>query len=259
MPGSSSTASTSTRRHEAGHRAGPAAGPHRVHRTGRDLDRRADGDREALRILLNARQDLTVASTAQTNRLRALLLCGDDTDRRAARGALTAAALTMLAQRDAPAGAGRDHAVRLGEIRRLALAVQQARLELAANRKQLLAIVEDIAPGVTDRYGVGPLSAAQAVVRFSHPGRCRSGAAFAALSSTSPVPASSGRTIRHRLNRGGDLALNRAIHAIALTRMHRCSRTRAYDARPRARAHARSVGASSATSPGSFTANSPGR
>jgi transposase len=52
-------------------------------------------------------------------------------------------------------------------------------------------------------------------VSFSHPGRCRSEAAFAALSGTSPIPASSGRTVRHRLNRGGDRALNRAIHAIA--------------------------------------------
>jgi transposase len=54
-------------------------------------------------------------------------------------------------------------------------------------------------------------------VSFSHPGRCRG---------TSPVPASSGRTTRHRLNRGGDRALNRAIHAIALTRMRSCARTR---------------------------------
>jgi transposase len=157
-----------------------------------DVDRlpapRADGDREALRILLNARQDLTVASTAQTNRLRALLLSGEDTDRQAARGALTAAALTQLAQRDAPAGAGRDQAVRHGEIRRLALALQQARIELAANRKQLLAIVEDIAPGITSRYGVGPVSAAQAVVSFSHPGRCRNEAAFAAPSTAPSTP-----------------------------------------------------------------------
>jgi hypothetical protein len=53
-------------------------------------------------------------------------------------------------------------------------------------------------------------------------------AAFAALSGTSPIPASSGRTIRHRLNRGGDWDLNRAIHTIALTRMRSCPRTRAY-------------------------------
>jgi hypothetical protein len=88
----------------------------------------------------------------------------------------------------------------------------QPHLELATNRKQLLAIVEDIAPGITRRYGVGPVSAAQAVVSFPHPGRCHNEAAFAALSGTSPIPASSGRTIRHQLNRGGDRALNRAIH-----------------------------------------------
>ena len=107
----------------------------------------------------------------------------------------------------------------------------QARHQLKDNRAQLLAIVEDIAPGLTSRYGIGPVSAAQAIVSFSHPGRCRSEAAFAALGGTSPIPASSGRTIRHRLNRGGDRALNRAIHAIALTRMRSCPRTRAYVAR----------------------------
>ena len=73
-----------------------------------DADRlptpRADGDREALRILLGARQELTTASTAQTNRLRALLLGGDDTDRELARGALTE---TRLA-----AWPGADHRAR---------------------------------------------------------------------------------------------------------------------------------------------------
>jgi transposase len=142
---------------------------------------RVHGDREALRILLVARQEITEARTAQ--------------------------------------------------IRRLALALGQARQQLTGNRAQLLAIVDDIAPGLTSRYGVGPVSAAQAIVSFSHPGRCHSEAAFAALGGTSPVQASSGQTVRHRLNRGGDRALNRAIHAIALVRMRGCARTRAYAAR----------------------------
>ena len=86
-------------------------------------------------------------------------------------------------------------------------------------------------PGLTSRYGVGPVSAAQAIVSFSHPGRCRSEAAYAALGGTSPLPASSGQTVRHRHGRGGDRALNRAIHAIALVRMRGCPRTRAYVAR----------------------------
>jgi transposase len=192
---------------------------------------RADGDREALRILLGARQDISVAATAQTNRLRALLLAGDDDDRNSARGALTEATLARLARRRLPRKASREQAVRHGEIRRLALALRDANRQMAANRAQLQAVVDDIAPGMTGRYGVGPVSAAQAVVSFSHPGRCRNEAAFAALAGTSPIPASSGKTVRHRLNRGGDRALNKAIHTIALTRMRGCPRTRAYVAR----------------------------
>jgi transposase len=191
----------------------------------------ADGDREALRILLVARQEITVARTAQAGRLRALLLTGDDTDRQAARKALTQAALAALAGRGLPAGAPREQAVRQAGIRRLAQALGQARQQLKDNSAQLPAIVDDIAPGLTSQYGTGPVSAAQAIVSFSHPGRCRSEAAFAALAGTSPVPASSGQTVRHRLNRGGDRALNRAIHAIALVRMRSCPRTRAYVAR----------------------------
>ena len=95
-----------------------------------DADRlptpRADGDREALRILLSARQELTTASTAQTNRLRALLLGGDDTDRELARGALTETRLASLARRRPPREASREQAVRHAEIRRLALALREA-------------------------------------------------------------------------------------------------------------------------------------
>ena len=189
---------------------------------------RADGDREALRILLVARQEIRVARTAQAARLRALLLTGDDADRRAARRSLSKTALAALAEREPLAGAGREQAVRQAEIRRLAVALGQARTQLKDNHAQLLAIVDDLAPGLTRRHGVGPVSAAQAIVSFSHPGRCRSEAAFAALGGTSPIPASSGQTVRHRLNRGGDRALNRAIHAVAVCRMRSCPRTRAY-------------------------------
>ncbi len=200
-----------------------------------DADRlpalRADGDREALRILLGARQDMITASTAQVNRLRALLLAGGDADRHIARSALTIAVLSALARRRPSGDASRAEAIRQAEIRRLAIAVRDAERQLAANRRQLQAVVDDLAPGLTQQYGIGPISAAQAIVSFSHPGRCRNEAAFAALAGTSPLPASSGRTVRHRLNRGGDRALNRAIHTIALTRMRSCARTRAYVAR----------------------------
>lgn len=192
---------------------------------------RADGDREALRILLGARQELTITGTGRTNRPRALLLDGDDAERQTARGTLTEATLAGLARRRQPREASRAQAVRHAEIRRLAVALREAARALKDNRTQLQAILEDLAPGLTERPGIGPVSAAQVIVSFSHPGRCRNDAAFAALAGTSPLPASSGRTVRHRLNRGGDRALNRALHTIATTRMRHCPTTRAYVAR----------------------------
>lgn len=157
---------------------------------------RVDGDREALRILLGARDESATVRTGQVNRLRALLLGGDDADRQADRGALTDSALAVLARRRCPAGADRAQGVRHAEIRRLVVAVRDSGRELITNNKQLKAIAEDMAPGSTERRGVGPVTAAQVIVSFSHPGRCRDDAAFAALAGTSPLPAGSGRTVR---------------------------------------------------------------
>ncbi len=66
---------------------------------------------------------------------------------------------------------------------------------------------------------------------WSHPGGVHSEAAFAALGGVSPLPASSGNTQRHRLNRGGDRRLNRALYIVTLTRLGHDPRTRAYVAR----------------------------
>jgi transposase len=192
---------------------------------------RAYGDREAQRILLTSRQEMTTTSTAATNRLRALLLTGPDSDRSLARGRLTLTVLDTLIRRLTPPEATRADAIRQAEIRRLATTIRDLHRHLHDNHRQLRDIVADLAPGLTSRPGIGPVTAAQAIVSFSHPGRCRNDAAFAALAGTSPIPASSGRTTRHRLNRGGDRALNRAIHTIAVTRMRTDPRTRAYVAR----------------------------
>ena len=71
---------------------------------------------------------------------------------------------------------------------------------------------------------------------FSHPGRCRNDAAFAKLAATNPLEASSGQITRHRLNRPGDRALNKALHTIARTRMRSDPTTKASVARRRAEA-----------------------
>lgn len=91
-------------------------------------------------------------------------MCGGTDDGPTARWAVVAAlilltdtVLAALAHREPPATAGRDHVVRQAEIQRLALGLQRARHQLDANREQPLAIVDDIAPGLTHRYGVGPV------------------------------------------------------------------------------------------------------
>jgi transposase len=195
---------------------------------------RADGDREALRILLVARREMTTEKTAKTNRLIALLRTGTDADRALAQPRLSDPALTRIARRRGRPDDTREHAVRRAEARRLALAVIELTRALAANKTELATIVDQLAPGLRHRRGIGPVSAAQAIVTFSHRGRCRNEAAYARLAGASPLEASSGRTTRHRLNRGGDRALNRALHDIARTRMIHCPRTRDYVARRRA-------------------------
>jgi transposase len=134
-----------------------------------DADRlptpRADGDREALRILLGARQQLTTISTAQTNHLRALLLTADtDTDRDLARAKLTTTLLTQLSTRTDTSGGpdggpdsgpdsgpdgsvSRERAIRNSEITRLAGDILTAQRRLGANEKDLREIVDDIPPG----------------------------------------------------------------------------------------------------------------
>jgi transposase len=76
--------------------------------------------------------------------------------------------------------------------------------------------------------GVGPVTAAQLIISWSHQGRIRSEAAFARLGGVAPIPASSGQIVRHRLDRGGDRQLNRALHTIVLVRRQYDPATRAY-------------------------------
>jgi len=189
---------------------------------------RADGDREALRLLHNAHRDLTLGKTRQINQLKDVLRGGDDTDHQLASRKITDKLLASLTRRRPTTGADRLASVRQQEIRRLAIAIRQAIIELKAFRKQILVLVDALAPGLTSRPGIGPITGAQAILSYSHPGRCRNDAAFAALAGVSVLEASSGQTVRHRLNRGGDRALNHAIHTIAVTRMRSDPRTRAY-------------------------------
>lgn len=107
--------------------------------------------------------------------------------------------------------------------------------DLSTNRDEITALVaaSDEA-ALLDEPGIGAINAAVIIAAWSHQGRVRSEAAFAVLAGVSPVPASSGNTTRHRLSRGGDRRLNRALSSIAVTRMSHHPPTRAYVERGRA-------------------------
>ncbi len=100
-------------------------------------------------------------------------------------------------------------------------------------RAELERLVAAIAPWLLELPGVGPISAAQVLVSWSHAGRLHSEAAFAALAGVNSIPASSGQVTRHRLNRSGDRQLNRALHTVVLARLRDDPATRAYAARRR--------------------------
>ncbi len=99
---------------------------------------------------------------------------------------------------------------------------------------ELERLVVRVAPELLSQPGIGAVTAAQILCSWSHAGRLRSEAAFAALGGAAPIPATSGQTVRHRLNRGGDRQLNRALHTIVLSRLAHHEETRAYAARRRA-------------------------
>jgi transposase len=198
---------------------------------------RADGDREALRILLNAREEMVTEKTAKTNRLIALLRTGSDADRELVRGKLTPATLTRIIRRRGHREQTREDAVRRTEAHRLAVAIRELGQAVRANNRQLRTLVDTLAPGLTSCPGVGPVSAGHAIAAFSHPGRIHSEAGYAMLAGAAPIPACSGRTVRHRLNRGGDRRLNAALHTIAVTRMRDCPTTRRYVERRRGQGH----------------------
>jgi transposase len=188
---------------------------------------RAAGEREALRVLVNTREGAVLARTAAINQLRALVVAAPEPLRANLRG-LTFAELVAGCAHLRPGA--RDKATRASALALRSTARRIATLSDEARQltREITRLVELTAPALLDEPGVGPISAARVLIAWSHRGRFRSEAAFAMLAGASPIPASSGQTVRHRLNRGGDRQLNRALHTIALSRRATHRPTRDY-------------------------------
>ncbi len=195
---------------------------------------RRRGDREALRVLMATRQGAVTARTCAINQLKALIVGAPEELRAELRGRGTSGQVAYCAALRDRSGRSLEHRMTVRALRSTARRVQLLATEAAELEVEIVKLVWAAAPWLLELPGVGPFSAAQVLVSWSHAGRVRSEAAFAALAGASPIPASSGQVTRHRLNRGGDRRLNRALHTVALVRLRDDPRTRAYAARRRA-------------------------
>jgi transposase len=195
---------------------------------------RRRGDREALRVLLATRHSACAAKVCHTNQLKALIVGAPEELRAELRGLATKRQIMRCAQlRDRPSRS-LEHRMTIKALRLTAQRIQRLAVEAAGLRSDLERLVAAVAPWLLELPGVGPISAAQVLVSWSHAGRLRSEAAFAALAGANPIPASSGQVTRHRLNRSGDRQLNRALHTVVVARLRDDPDTRAYAARRRA-------------------------
>jgi len=183
----------------------------------------------ALRGLLIARRGAVKARTAAINQLKSLLVTAPADLRERYRCHTTITLIRALARcRPAVHDDPTTVAVLIG-CKALAQRITFLEDQTQTLSAQLDRLATAINPGLRAAYGVGPDTVAQLIITAgTNPHRLRNEAAFAMLCGTAPIPASSGKTSRHRLSRGGDRAANAALHRIALVRMSSDPRTRAY-------------------------------
>ena len=180
-----------------------------------------EGQVEMIRVLRVARRGAMKARVAAAEQLYGVLYSAPDELRQPLLGLKTKALVaTCAAMRPGPLTSAT--AATKASLRTLARRWQQLQAELTQLDSQLQELVAAVAPALVALPGVGVDTAGQLLVTAGdNPQRRRSEASFAHLCGTAPIPASSGRTHRHRLNRGGDRRANHALWRIALVRM-RC-------------------------------------
>src|SRR6266496_80458 len=187
-----------------------------------------DGAVEAIRTLMVARRSAAGERTRTINQARALVLTGPDDLRTRFARHTPAALITGLASLRPRTGDVAGHATRIA-LRELGRRARFPDGQLQRLDELIVPLVTAHAPGLLALYGVGPHTAALLLITAGdHPGRLRSEAAWAHLCAAAPIPASSGKVTRHRLNPGGDRQANHALWRIAFTRMGSDPATRAY-------------------------------
>jgi transposase len=189
---------------------------------------------EAIRQLRVARDGAVKARTAALNALSGLIITAPEELRRQLTARKTKRARARLCERlrPDPRRLREPEQAAKAALRSLARRITELDGEIKLLDQQLAQLVAEAAPITVNRVAVGAGHAATLLVTAGQNiERLRHEASFAALCAASPIPVSSGRTDRHRLNYGGDRDANRALHMIAVCRLRHCERTRAYAAR----------------------------
>ena len=187
-----------------------------------------DGVVESIRALRVARNGAIKAHTAAINSLRQLVVTAPE-ELRAHLTGLGSKTLVATCARLRPGDLADPIQGVKAALRRLARRCQMLDGEITDADTDLTSLVARAAPSLVERFGVGTEVAGQLLITAGdNPSRLRSEASFAALCGVSPIAASSGRTNRHRLNRGGDRAANSALHRVVIVTMRYHPATRAY-------------------------------
>jgi transposase len=194
----------------------------------RGMPKGRDGQVEAIRALMVAKRTARSERVQTINQARSLIVTGpDDLRARFARHSADDLVAGLATLRPRP-GDTVGYATRMA-LRELGRRTQFLDSQLERLDELIVPLVTARAPGLLALYGVGPDTAAMLLVAAGdHPERLRSEAAWAHLCAAAPIPASSGKVTRHRLNPGGDRQANHALYRIVITRMSSHPRTRAY-------------------------------
>lgn len=196
---------------------------------GTSTPKHTDSPVEALRYLLTARRNLIGAASRMITVIKSLLVTAPESVRAPLRDMGNPALIARLAacrpgDDMADPATSAKHAMRL-----LARDFQRLHAEADGLEDQMTELVTGINPALLEVFGSGTITSAQLLVTAGdNPERIATEAQFAHLCGAAPIPASSGKTHRFRLNRGGDRQANAALHRIALVRMSHDPRTRAY-------------------------------
>jgi transposase len=183
---------------------------------------------EMIRMLKSAKDSAMKGRTQAINQMKALIVTAPIELRRVLRDLSTNQLVALCAkwchgQLSTPKAAAKC------ALRSLARRYIQLTQEIETLDAQLVRLTAAFAPALMESFGIGPDTAAALLITAgSNPERLKSEAAFAALCGVSPVPASSGKTNRHRLNRGGDRQANAALYRVVIVRLRYHDRTRKY-------------------------------